>query len=167
MKGKNFIILGLGAASGFISASGLFLYTILKSDEMRQALCQITADKVGHWLFRKENKPHYGNRGSYRDYYRCKTGFYRDVDEFIFDTYEDAENTLGELSKVAERYGVAKISDYYDLICGKSEHGFYYDTRYGWTVSDLQRASIVQVETGVDKEEKSSFILNLPKAYRF
>lgn len=167
MKGKNLIIIGLGAASGFIGASGLFLYVILKSDEMRRALCQITADKVGRWMFGKEKKPHYGDRVSYRDYYRCKTGFYRNVDEFIFDTYEDADNTLGELSKIAERYGIAKISDYYDLICGKSEHGSYDDTRYGWAVSDLQRASIVQVETGVDKEEKSSFILDLPKAYRF
>lgn len=166
MKGKNFIILGLGAAGGFISASGLFIYAILKSDKMRQALCQITADKVNCWMFGKAKKPRYGDRVSYRNFYRSKTGFYRNVDEFIFDTYEDADNTLGELSKIAERYGIAKISDYYDLICGKSEHASYYDTCYGWTVSDLQQASIVQVETGVDKEEKSSFILNLPKAYR-
>lgn len=167
MKGKKLIIIGLGAAGGFISASGLFIYVILKSDKMRQALCQITADKINSWMFGEAKKPRYGDKVFYRDAYRYKTGFYRNVDEFIFDTYEDAENTLGELSKIAESYGVAKISDYYDLICGASEHGSYDDTRYGWTVSDLQRASIVQVETGVDKEEKSSFILNLPKAYRF
>ncbi len=167
MKGKNFIIIGLGAASGFIGASGLFLYAILKSNEMRRALCQITADKVGRWMFGKEKKLHYGDRVSYRDDYRCKTGFYRNVDEFIFDTYEDAENTLGELSKVAERYGVANIADYYDLVCCTPAHSSYDDTCYGWAVSDLQRASIVQVATGVDQEGKSSFILDLPKAYRF
>lgn len=167
MKGKNLIIIGLGAVGGFISASGLFIYAILKSDMMRQALCQITADKVNRWMFGEAKKPHYGDRVSYQDFYRSKTGFYRYVDEFMFDTHEDAENTLGELSKIAESYGIAKIADYYDLICGESEHGSYEDNCYGWTVSDLQRASIVQVETGVDKEEKSSFILNLPKAYRF
>lgn len=160
MKGKNFIIIGLGAASGFIGASGLFLYVILKSDEMRRALCQITADKVGRWLFGKEKKLHYGDRVSYRDYYRCKSGFYRDVDEFIFDTYEDAENTLGELSKVAERYGVANIADYYDLVGHAPVQSSYDDTRYGWTVRDLQQASII------NPEGKSGFVLNLPKAYR-
>ena len=167
MKGKNLIIIGLGAAGGFISASGLFIYVILKSDKMRQVLCQITADKINSWMFGEAKKLHYGDRVSYRDYYRSKSGFYRNVDEFIFDTYEDAENTLGELSKVAERYGVANIADYYDLVCCTPAHSSYDDTRYGWAVSDLQRASIVQVATGVDQEGKSSFILDLPKAYRF
>lgn len=166
MKGKNLIIIGLGAAGGFISASGLFIYVILKSDKMRQALCQITADKINSWMFGEAKKPRYGDRVSYQDFYRSKTGFYRNVDEFMFDTYEDAENTLGELSKIAESYGIAKIADYYDLICGKSEHGSYEDNCYGWTVSDLQQASIKQVEIGVGKEDKSSFILDLPKAYR-
>lgn len=166
MKGKNLIIIGLGAAGGFISASGLFIYVILKSDKMRQALCQITADKINSWMFGEAKKPRYGGRVSYRDFYRSKTGFYRNVDEFMFDTYEDAENTLGELSKIAESYGIAKIADYYDLICGKSEHGSYEDNCYGWTVSDLQQASIKQVEIGIGKEDKSSFILDLPKAYR-
>lgn len=167
MKGKKFIILGLGAVGGFISASGLFIYAILKSDKMRQTLCQITADKVNRWVFGEAKKSCYGDRVSYHDFYRSKTGFYRNVDEFIFDTYEDAENTLGELSKIAESYGVAKIADYYDLICGKSERGYYEDNCYGWTVSDLQQASIKQVETGFGKEDESSFILDLPKAYRF
>lgn len=167
MKGKKFIILGLGAVGGFISASGLFIYAILKSDKMRQALCQITADKVNRWMFGEAKKPCYGDRLSYRNFYRSKSGFYRYVDEFIFDTHEDAENTLSELSKIAEIYEIASIKDYYDLICGKSEHGSYDDNRYGWTVSDLQQASIKQVETGFGKEDKSSFILDLPKAYRF
>lgn len=167
MKGKNLIIIGLGAAGGFISASGLFIYVILKSDKMRQALCQITADKINSWMFGEAKKPRYGDKVFYRDAYRYKTGFYRNVDEFIFDTYEDADSTLGELSKIAERYVIAKISDYYDLIYGKSKHGSYCDTCYGWTVSDLQQASVVQVETGADQEGKSSFILDLPKAYRF
>lgn len=167
MKGKNLIIIGLGAAGGFISASGLFIYVILKSDKMRQALCQITADKINSWMFGEAKKPRYGDKVFYRDAYRYKTGFYCNVDELIFDTYEDADSTLGELSKIAERYGIAKISDYYDLIYGKSKHGSYCDTCYGWTVSDLQQASIVQVETGADQEGKSSFILDLPKAYRF
>lgn len=167
MKGKNLIIIGLGAAGGFISASGLFIYAILKSDKMRQALCQITADKVDCWMFGEAKKPRYGDKVSYRDAYRYKTGFYRYVDEFVFDTYEDAEKVLGELSKIAEVYEIASIKDYYDLICGKSEHGSYDDTRYGWAISDLQLVSIKQVETGIGKEDKSSFILDFPKAYRF
>ena len=160
MKGKNFIILGLGAASGFISASGLFLYAILKSDEMRHALCRVTADKVSRWLFEKDTKPHYGNRISYRDFYRYKSGFYRNVDDFIFENYEDAENTLSELSKVAECYGVATIADYYDLVGRTPTQSSYEDTRYGWTVRNLQTVSII------NPEGKSGFVLDLPKAYR-
>lgn len=167
MKGKNLIIIGLGAAGGFISASGLFIYVILKSDKMRQALCQITADKINSWMFGEAKKPRYGDKVFYRDAYRYKTGFYRNVDEFIFDTYEDAKNILGKLTQVAECYGTASIGDYYELAGCATKRISYDDTRYGWTVRDLQLASIVQVETGVDKEEKSSFILNLPKAYRF
>lgn len=160
MKGKNLIIIGLGAAGGFISASGLFIYAILKSDKMRQALCQITADKVDCWMFGKAKKPRYGDKVFYRDAYRCKSGFYRDVDEFIFDTYEVAENTLGELSKVAERYGVANIADYYNLVGHAPVQSSYDDTHYGWTVRDLQQASII------NPEGKSGVVLNLPKAYR-
>lgn len=52
MKGKTFIILGLGAAGGFIGGNAFAFSKMMKSDEMREALSSILASKITNLLLR-------------------------------------------------------------------------------------------------------------------
>ena len=72
-------------------------------------------------------------------------------DNITFQTREDAENTLGILLTCVENYGMATVSDLYDL-CGVDST--VTDATYGWT--DLTGVRVIRVRRGYE--------LALPKA---
>lgn len=73
-----------------------------------------------------------------------------DFTDFVFDSRADAENVLGELSDLTIDYGVATVSDLYDLVGMDHE---YTTDNYGWT--DLSKAYI--------SRERYGYVINLPR----
>lgn len=69
MKGKNFIIFGLGVAGGFVGGSVFVLSKILKSERMRQASVDVLADKIGKLLFGEGHRHPRSNKYNYADQY--------------------------------------------------------------------------------------------------
>ncbi len=65
------------------------------------------------------------------------------VNDVTFANRGEAEEVLYRLREAIERYGMASVSDFYDLI--SQSHAFT-DSRYGWR--DLKEASIDRVRDG-------------------
>lgn len=69
MESKNFIIFGVGAASGFVGGSLFVLGKILSSERIREALVDVAVDVIETKIFGRQE--HNRSRNvSYRDYYR-------------------------------------------------------------------------------------------------
>lgn len=104
------------------------------------------------------------SRISYRSYYerddrdrdrdkvnrRSSIYSYEDI---ILESRVEAEEVLNRLDELIDVYGMASISDLYDLV-GKSSLGRYTDCDYGWT--NLRTATHVRVRDG--------YLLKLPRA---
>lgn len=102
------------------------------------------------------------SRISYRSYYerddrdrdkinrRNSMYSYEDI---ILESRVEAEEVLNRLDELIDVYGMASVSDLYDLV-GKSGLGRYTDCKYGWT--DLRTATHVRVRDG--------YLLKLPRA---
>lgn len=71
-------------------------------------------------------------------------------DEIVLSTRGDAEITLERLNDLVDIYGVATVTDFYDLV---GITGSYTDDKWGWT--DLRDASFTRVRNG--------YLLNLPR----
>jgi len=73
-----------------------------------------------------------------------------DFDEIIVETRGEAEKVLDGLGLLVEQYGVARVSDMYELL---EITPSYTDDKYGWY--DLRGSSITRNSQG--------YLLNLPK----
>lgn len=145
MKGRNLIILGAGATSGFIGGSIFVLSKVLKSERMVKTLKDIVTDKITDVLFEDSHRPtHKSYKVSYRDNYLDRHSHYR-VDQCIFQTRKEAEEVLDNLLKLAKENGLVRVSDYYDLCsitpCAE-------DTNYGWIEYSISRMSIIRCRDG-------------------
>ena len=74
------------------------------------------------------------------------------LDEFIFDTREDANKILNSMSDILSVYNVVTVTDLYDL-CSLKSHYTY--NNYGW--NDLSTAGVTLTRDG--------YLLNLPTPY--
>lgn len=77
MKGKNLIVLGVGATGGFIGGSIFVLSKVIKSERMMEALKDIVTDRITDVFF-EDNRwvKHSVSRMSvirYRDGYTIET----------------------------------------------------------------------------------------------
>lgn len=96
-------------------------------------------------------------------YFMCKEHFSKDepdekvtvyvgdVRSLLFEMYDDASHALNTLKQIIEYYGVATLSDLYDIVGLSSK---YTDNGFGWT--SLEKAEIV--------EDKHGYELKLPRA---
>lgn len=160
MKGKTFIILGLGAAGGFIGGNAFAFSKMMKSDEMREALSSILASKITKILFGDEPL-RTTSKVSYRNYYDSVR--YRDfcnktrhpscyaVEEIIFDTEAEAEKILEQLRELIDQYGCVCVQDFYDL-CGLPDK-YRREGKWGWT--NLSNVYILK--------HKDGWIIDMPK----
>jgi len=73
-----------------------------------------------------------------------------DFDEIIVPTRVEAERVIDRLGDLVDNYGVAKVSDLYDLV---EITGSYVDDKWGWY--DLRGAKVLPVRGG--------YLLDLPK----
>lgn len=73
-----------------------------------------------------------------------------DFDEIILATRIEAETVIERLFELIERYGIATVSDLYDLV---GITGNYTDANWGW--SDMRGADTTRVRNG--------YLLDLPK----
>lgn len=73
-----------------------------------------------------------------------------DFDEIIVPTRVEAEKVLDRLGDLVDNYGVAKVSDLYDLV---EITGSYVDDKWGWY--DLRGSKVIPVRGG--------YLLDLPK----
>ena len=97
---------------------------------------------------------------SYRDYSRRDRD--RDVirmssrnfglDDFIFETEQDAEDVIGLMCEALDEYKVVSVSDLYDILRKDCPRTY---ANYGWT--NLRSARSVRTRDG--------YILDLPKPY--
>lgn len=73
-----------------------------------------------------------------------------DFDDIILDSRGEAEEVLSHLVDLTEDYGMATVSDLYDLV---GMTGSFTDNKYGWT--NLSNATITRVRDG--------YLIDLPK----
>lgn len=101
-----------------------------------------------------------GERVSYSKYYddsrsqttRVSPSKAFDTDEIEFSNRGDAEHVLDRLCEIIERYGVARVTDLYDLVGLSAD---YTAGKYGWT--SLRNAKPVRTRGG-------GYVLDLPRA---
>jgi hypothetical protein len=148
MKGKNLMIYGLGAASGFVGGSVFVLSKVLESEHMRQASVDILADKIEKALFgERHHRSNRNSKVSYRSYYDTHREFRR-VDHCIFATYKEAEKVLDAMIKCVTDYGMITILDYYDLCNIEGHCSQVEDNDYGWLENDVANMQIVRYRDG-------------------
>ena len=69
----------------------------------------------------------------------------RDLDEFIFEYREDAEDVLDRMCDYIEKYGDVPVSYFYDL-CGETVPGDFTSDDWGWT--NLSQARVQRGRNG-------------------
>lgn len=79
------------------------------------------------------------------------------IDEILFDSRQDAENTLTAMTETIEQYGRATLMDFYDY-CKISKPYDYNSYHYGW--DDLSDAKIMKTVSG-------NWFISFPKAKYF
>ena len=84
------------------------------------------------------------------DYARNRSRY--DFDDIILDDRGEAEEVLRQLDLLIADYGVASVSDLYDLVGATAP---YTGNRYGWT--NLRNAQAVRLHDG-------GYLLKMPRA---
>ncbi len=92
-----------------------------------------------------------GGGGSFRDSGSTSRNALN-YDDLVFENRGEADLVLTRMDELIETYGMATVSDLYDLV-GKSCDWTY--DKYGWT--SLRNARVVSVGNG--------YVLDLPKAF--
>lgn len=147
MKGKTFIILGFGAAGGFIGGSAFTFNKMMKADKMREAFSSTVASKITNVLFGDGGSvgPTRSQSIHYRDFYsKSRRPSYHTVDRIIFDTKADAEKVLEQMQAILDDYGYVRIQDFYNL-CGISSE---YDREGDWGWTTLNNSEICKHRNG-------------------
>lgn len=81
---------------------------------------------------------------------RPATGY--SFDKIRIDNRGEAEEVLSQMDAIIEKYGMARVTDFYDLV---GVTGNYTDNKYGW--SNLSTARIVRTSDG-------GYVIELPRA---
>lgn len=89
------------------------------------------------------------DRGRQRDTSRSRMGY--DYDDVIVNSRVEADDVLGILDDVIDKFGSASVGDLYDAV---GMVGNYTDYKYGWT--DLSTARVESVRDG--------FLIRTPRA---
>lgn len=155
MKGKTFVILGIGAAGGFILGGTFTFCKIMESKKMQEAFSSILANKITDILFDGDNVTVRVNRpnASYRSYYdKTRRPSCYAVEGVAFDTRNAAKEVLEQMQDIIDNYGCVCIQDYYDL-CGLSNK-YHREGKWGWTI--LNEVQISKYHDG--------WHIDLPKA---
>ena len=82
--------------------------------------------------------------------HRPVTGY--SFDKIRIDNRGEAEEVLSQMDAIIEKYGMARVTDFYDLV---GVTGNYTDNKYGW--SNLSTARIVRTSDG-------GYVIELPRA---
>ena len=99
-----------------------------------------------------------GNGNTYTQYfYPFKQYKETCLDEILFDSRHDAENTITAMTEIIEQYGRATLMDFYDY-CKVSKPYDYNNYHYGW--DDLSDAKIMKKTSG-------DWFISFPKAKYF
>lgn len=110
MKGKNVVVLGIGATIGFTSCGVVMSKWILSSDEMHNALKRIISDKIEYLLY-GETTCRRNSKVSYRRYYDSQKEERRGKDsllknenkqEFVAQLIENVESFLENKGVILE-----------------------------------------------------------------
>lgn len=128
---------------------------------IKKALSDIVKDGIDMILYGEtrghKNGP--ASRVNYRGYYAADDKRDRpvarnnfDYDEIIFDARGDAEAVLDAMNDIIDQYGMASVSDLYDL--ANMDHPPYTMNKYGWT--NIAGAKVMRVRDG--------YVLKLPRA---
>ena len=132
---------------------------------IKKAISDIIIDGIDMILYggsrRNGGKRSQADRVSYRNYYDRDSRSSRDyrpmantrysTDDIILSSRAEAEEVLLRLDELVDTYGLARVSDLYDLV---GVTGNYTDNNYGWT--NTRNAEIVRVRDG--------YIIKMPRA---
>lgn len=112
---------------------------------------------------RNRNNGTPGSKVSYRSYYdrerdRDRRDDYRsrgsyDYIDYALDSRGDAEAVLSQMDDLIDRYKTVSVADYCELIGARSN---YTDNKYGWSESEIRRATVVRDRDG-------GWVIKLPK----
>jgi len=99
-----------------------------------------------------------GHGNTYTQYfYPIKPYKQTHIDEILFDSRQDAENTITAMIEIIDQYGRATLMDFYDY-CKVSKPYDYNSHHYGW--DDLSDAKIMKTVSG-------DWFISFPKAKYF
>lgn len=97
-------------------------------------------------------------RGGEQGFFDWKEGRgRRRFDDVVIPRYSEAEDVLDNLVEVVETYGVAKISDFNELVGINDE---YTDQKWGWDKELISRARIIRVDGGYSLDLPRPIALN-------
>lgn len=103
---------------------------------------RITAERVSYGKYYEDSR-------SSRPPVRSVTAF--NTDDVVFDQNGDAEYVLDRMFELLEKYGVVRVTDFYDL-AGVSVD--YTASKYGWT--SLKNTRVIRTRDG--------YIVDLPRS---
>lgn len=106
------------------------------------------AERVSYWsgINGESSKATYSSQPSSRIIYDF------DIDRIKFNSKADAEMVLGAMDDILSRWGVVKVSDFYELAEMTTDNYLVHD--YGW--DNLRGADVLAVPGG--------FVIKMPKA---
>lgn len=157
MKGKTFIILGLGAAGGFVYGNAFAFSKMMNNDKMRESFSSILADKISNILFGDEPSINTTRSVRYRDFYnKTRRPSCYAAAGIVFNTRADAEKVLDQMHEIIENYGCVRIQDFYDLCGSIINVNFHFALERGWTTLDKV----------VIRKHKDGWIIDFPETVR-
>lgn len=132
---------------------------------LKKAISDIVTDGINIILYGESrggsNRRSQVDKVSYRNYYDRDYKINREsrpsynsgysYDDIILSTRGEAEDVLMSMEDLIDKYGLARVADFYDLV---GVTGNYTDNNFGWT--NLVSASIIRVRDG--------YIIKMPRA---
>jgi len=132
---------------------------------LKKAISDIVTDGINIILYGESrggsNRRSQVDKVSYRNYYDRDYKINREsrpsynsgysYDDIILSTRGEAEDVLMSMEDLIDKYGLARVADFYDLV---GVTGNYTDNNFGWT--NLVSATIIRVRDG--------YIIKMPRA---
>lgn len=128
-------------ASDDTKSVGSYIFADILIPSVKKAISDIVTTGIDMILYgesRHSSSKSSGSKISYQKYYdreygsreRTRRTIGYDVQEIVVPSAADAERALDQLEEIISTYGMASVTDFYDIV---GVTGVYNDSYYGWT----------------------------------
>lgn len=155
-KGIKYALVFIGGVTVGIGVCGVSLISYALNDgDIREGIKNKISRKIDKVLYGESDMRRNRSRVSYYNYAhdnrKCNLEpYYHFIKDIIFDTRQEAYDTLDKMNEILVTYGYVTIADVYDIV---GVPCCYTDNKYGWTT--IQNAEVVKGKDG--------YFINMPK----